>query len=285
MRNHTQLDIGSSQLGYRKVGNGPDIVFVHGWPLHRETWRNVVAHLPDYTCHMIDLPGSGTSIAAASTTISLRNHVDAVVAAVDVLDLDKVVLVGHDSGGMIARFVAHKLPDRVSALILIGTEIPFHHSPLIDRLQLAARIPGATTVLKRLMNTPRVARSNQLFGGCFWNRDLIEGDFRTEVLDLTFRDSQAVHRQLDILASYTTDLVDELADVHPILTCPTLFVWGQDDPFFPVDKARAMVDQFGGPTRFEVIQHAKLLVHEEHPEQFAVLCADFLANADVTPSS
>ncbi|MEE9417327.1 MAG: alpha/beta hydrolase [Acidimicrobiales bacterium] len=278
MNEQTHIDIGSSQLGYRKLGDGPDIVFIHGWPLHRETWRHVAAALPNYTCHLIDLPGSGASITPAATKVSLRGHVDAVVEAIEVLDLDEIVLVGQDSGGMVARFAMDRIGDSVSALILAGTEIPHHHPAVIDRLQMAAKLPGSASITARLMNTPRIVRSKQVLGGCFFDRDLIEGDFRTEVLDQTFRDKSVVKRQLEVLASYTSDVVDELAEVHPKIMCPTLLVWGKGDPFFPVGKARKMVEQFGGPTRFEVFDDARLLAHEEHPKRFAALCAEFLVD-------
>ena len=111
----THIDIGSNKLGYRKVGAGPDLVFIHGWPLHRETWRNVAAELRSFTCHLIDLPGSGASVTPASEKVSLEGHVDAIVKAVDALGLDRFVLVGNDSGGMIARFAAEKLGPRPSS--------------------------------------------------------------------------------------------------------------------------------------------------------------------------
>ena len=53
-------------------------------------------------------------------------------------------------------------------------------------------------------------------------------------------------------------------------------IWGEDDPFFPVDSARAMTSQLAGPTQFEVVPNAKLLVHEEHPQRFAELSRQFL---------
>ncbi len=279
MITQTHIDIGSSRLGYRKTGDGPDIVFVHGWPLHRETWRDVVLQLPGYTCHLIDLPGTGDSITPASTAVSLTGHVDAVVAAVEQLDLEDVVLVGQDSGGLIVRFATARMPGRVSALVLAGTEIPFSWPAAVTRLQLASRLPGSAGLTMRLINSPRIARSNLMFGGAFWNRDLIEGDIRTEVLDQTFRDRDAVQRQLDVLLTFNKKLINRLSEVHPEITCPTLFIWGEGDPFFPVDKARQMAEQFGGPTRFEVIEQARLLVHEEHPELFASLCAEFLTES------
>ena len=114
-------------------------------------------------------------------------------------------------------------------------------------------------------------------GGCFWNRDLIEGDFRTKVLDQTFTDDAVLTRQLEVLASYTSDVVDQLRETHANLTCPALLVWGKEDPFFPVGKAREMCDQFAGQTEFVALDDARLLVHEEYPAEFARLAAEFLS--------
>ncbi|MGI9604500.1 MAG: alpha/beta fold hydrolase [Acidimicrobiales bacterium] len=273
------IDIGSSRLGYRVAGDGPDLFFVHGWPLNRETWRNVVTALPDFRCHLVDLPGSGRTITPQGTAVSLRGHVDAVTAAIDVLGLGDVVLVGHDSGGLIARFVAEKRIDRTPALVLAGTEIPHHHPVQIDRLQMMTKLPGSVRITQRLINTPVIARSNQFLGSCFHDRVLIEGEFRTEVLDPNFRDKAVVARQLEMLHTYTTDFVDEVEATHANLTCPTLLVWGEADPYFPVTRAREMAEQFAGSTRFEVIEDARLLVHEEHPERFAELVRDFVNGA------
>ncbi|NOX30160.1 MAG: alpha/beta fold hydrolase, partial [Actinobacteria bacterium] len=215
MKTQSHLEIGSSKLAYRKTGEGPDIMFIHGWPLHRETWRDTVSRLPNYTCHLIDLPGTGATITPASTDVSLSGHIDAMVAAIEQLDLDDVVLVGQDSGGLIARYVTARVPERVSALVVTGTEIPFSWPAAITRLQLASRLPGSERLTMRLMNSPMFARSNLLFGGAFWNRDLLEGEFRTKVLDQTFRDREAVRRQLAVLLTFTKKLVNGLAEIHP----------------------------------------------------------------------
>lgn len=218
------------------------------------------------------------SLRATSSLANLTAGLDAIVSAVDVLGLDRFALVGNDSGRMIARFAAERLGNRVTALVLTGTEIPDHHPAQIDRLKFAARLPGSKAVTKALINNRRAARSNNLLGGCFWNRDLIEGDFRTEVLDQTFTNDAVLSRQLELLARYTTDVVDKLRATHANLDCPALLIWGERDPFFPVANAREMCNQFGGPTEFVAIPNARLLVHEEYPEEFARLTAVFLAD-------
>lgn len=49
---------------------------------------------------------------------------------------------------------------------------------------------------------------------------------------------------------------------------PVQLVWGQDDPFFPVERAREMVATFPD-ARLHVVPNAKLFCHEEKPAEVA----------------
>ena len=54
------LDIGpgKGQAAYRRVGSGPDVLFVHGWPVTSATFRLLLPHLVDHvTCHLDRPPG------------------------------------------------------------------------------------------------------------------------------------------------------------------------------------------------------------------------------------
>lgn len=56
------LDVGAGEVAYRSAGSGPDVLFVHGWPVSGATFRTLLPHLVDHvTCHIIDLPGAGSS--------------------------------------------------------------------------------------------------------------------------------------------------------------------------------------------------------------------------------
>src|SRR4029450_2272200 len=61
---------------------------------------------------------------------------------------------------------------------------------------------------------------------------------------------------LRYLGGLTWDEVDSLSRRHAGLKMPVLFLWGEDDRTFPVDRAEPMVRQLGGPTRFVRIPHA-----------------------------
>lgn len=65
-------------------GNGPDVLFVHGWPVSGATFRLPPPHLVDHvTCHVIDLPSAGSSRITPTTPLSIGQHVTSVRRVAD----------------------------------------------------------------------------------------------------------------------------------------------------------------------------------------------------------
>jgi len=282
---HGTIDVGHTHVSYEKTGSGPDLLFVHGWPLNGQTWRNVVPHFDGFTRYVIDLPGTGRSKATPDSPLTIRGHSETIVRVIDALEFDQVVLVGQDSGGMMCRFAAAERPDVVRALSLCGTEIPGVHAPLVKLFKQLAKLPGAKATFKANMGNRTIARTPMILGGTVHDKDLLDGELRTNLLDPILADDDAMEAVVKMIRDFSFDDIDALAEVHPKLTMPVLLVWGEEDPFFPVEKARAMTEQFGGPTEFVAIPKCKLLVHEEYPERFAELTRTFLAEqCGLTPT-
>lgn len=98
-----------------------DLVLIPGFWLDGDSWAEVAGPLRDagHTVHALTLPGL-ESRSADRRAITLRDHVDAVVAAVDSLE-PGVVLVGHSGGGAIAWAVADARPDRVASVVFVDS--------------------------------------------------------------------------------------------------------------------------------------------------------------------
>ena len=59
-----------SQLYYRKMGYGPGLVLIHGFPSDGEIWNAIQAELSEsFTLLIPDLPGSGKSILEGNVSI------------------------------------------------------------------------------------------------------------------------------------------------------------------------------------------------------------------------
>ncbi len=271
------VDLGHARVAHRVVGAGPDVLFVHGWPLHGLTWRDVVPHLASrYRCHVIDLPGAGVTTWTKDTPFGLEAHARTLVDTLDHLGLAKVALVGHDSGAAIARFAAAELAEPVSALVISGSELPGHR-PLLLRLLLAiARLPGGPRLLRATLGSRTLGRSILGWGACFHDVDRAEGEFRTLFVEPLVRDDAVFAGQLQLTKDWDWSALDRLADAHARLRAPALLLWGQGDPYFPAEKAAAMAPSLAGGARFVAYDDARLFVHEEHPARFAGEVAHFL---------
>ena len=275
-----QIDVGAASLAYRRSGTGPDVVFIHGWPLHGETWRAIVPRLASrFTCHVIDLPGTGTSVWSESTPITLRAHAAAVVRAVEALGLSTVGFVAHDSGAAIARLAAAELGARCFGLVLGNTEIPGYRPPALVAFVKLARIPGGWKLLPWLLRSRSLRRSGLGFGGCFHDRRLIGGEFTELFVEPLLRSPHAAEGQLALVRQFDWRVIDELAATHARITAPVSLIWGVDDPWFPLARARGMVEQFPGGAELVEMPDGKLFIHEERPAEWAEHAGRFLARA------
>ena len=98
-----------------------DLVLIPGFWLDGDSWKGVTPALEasGHTVHPMTLPGK-ESLDADRTGISLRDHVDAVIAFVDTLR-PGVVLVGHSGGGAIAYAVADARPDAIARIVYVDS--------------------------------------------------------------------------------------------------------------------------------------------------------------------
>jgi pimeloyl-ACP methyl ester carboxylesterase len=99
-----------------------DIILIPGLWLDGSSWDEVVPLLEQagHRTHALTLPGMESKDADRSK-ITLRDHIDAVIGAVDALE-ETVVLVGHSAGGPLAYAAADARPDRVVRIIYVGSE-------------------------------------------------------------------------------------------------------------------------------------------------------------------
>lgn len=262
------LDVGSGHVAYRRVGSGPDVLFVHGWPVSGATFRALLPHLaPHVTCHVLDLPGCGDSRFDADTPVSIDNHIHSVRRTLDLLGLDDVAVVGHDSGGLIAR---HALAGdrRLRAMGLVNTEQPQGLSFRFKLFLLPRGLPGFGAALGWVVGHRGLRRNKLILGDAFVDRSLLDGDFDELFLEPLHEQPARLDATMRILASFEERYVLELGDLHKKITVPVQLVWGERDPFFPVAWAREMVGTFPD-ARLHVVAGASLFAHEERPREVA----------------
>lgn len=107
-------------------GQGPAVLFCHGFPDTAETWRQQMQAVAEagYRAVALDMRGYGESYAPADPTLYTSLHiVGDLVGVLDALDIQSAVLVGHDWGADHAQRAMLMRPDRFHALVSLS--IPY----------------------------------------------------------------------------------------------------------------------------------------------------------------
>lgn len=109
-------------VGYSDDGNGPALVFVHGFLFDKTMWRPQIDHFTSlgYRVLCVDLVGFGGSTRTTGV-IPMSAHSNAITAVLDACGIAGAVLVGYSMGGQVVLDLVEAHPDRVTALILSDT--------------------------------------------------------------------------------------------------------------------------------------------------------------------
>jgi pimeloyl-ACP methyl ester carboxylesterase len=138
---------------------GQPLVFVHGWSCDRSYWRGQVEHFAArHRVVALDLAGHGES-GAGRERWTMPAFGDDVVAVIDELELEDVVLIGHSMGGDVITEAAVGLANRVSGLVWVDTYSSLGEPRTRERLEsfvapFRADFVTATRDLVRSMFVP-----------------------------------------------------------------------------------------------------------------------------------
>lgn len=262
------LDLGHARLPYWVVGDGPDLVLVHGWPVDARTWRRIVPILAEhFTCHIIDLPGAGRSTWTADTPRGCDGLTSSLAEAIEKMELvDRFGFVAFDSGGGFARKVAAQMPERVAGLALGNTETPKDYSRLFLAALRNGRRFGAKLAMWLGLQLGSVRERA-------WETSATDPVLREELAELFVRPLARDRRRFSgafVLADgLRAEDFDGCYEAHQKIAAPVRLIWGTADPWFKLEAARRMLAQFAGPASLVEVSGGKLFAHEEFPGTFA----------------
>jgi pimeloyl-ACP methyl ester carboxylesterase len=196
--------------------SGPPVVFLHGAGGSHQHWLYQVRDLASPACAP-DLPAHGRS--AGPGFVRIAAYGDWVVAFLDSLGLERVVIAGHSMGGAIALDVALRHPDRVGGLGLIST---------------GARLPVSPALLAGLRDDP--ARTIRLITEWSFGRQV-----PSEMVEMGHEQMAAVLPQVlygDFAACDVFDVRDRLGEI----AVPSAVVCGIHDRMMPARHSVALRD-------------------------------------------
>jgi pimeloyl-ACP methyl ester carboxylesterase len=215
---------------YEDAGEGPVVVFIHGYAGDIGTWQYQVPALVEagFRAVRYDVRGHGRSMIApegytwenySSDLGDLLDRVNVERPTTESLAVDAVHVVGISMGGGIALQFALDFPERVRSLTLVDSTLPgFTYSGetsrRIEELVAAVRSEGARAAFERVwLNHP-------FFDGVRRHPDRF-AELRETILEFQAPDMREGARPLD----YQATVADRLSRV----AAPTLVMVGEND--------------------------------------------------------
>jgi pimeloyl-ACP methyl ester carboxylesterase len=274
------LDLHGHCVSYRRAGEGPTILLIHGVAGSSQQWEPAMKLLSrDFTVLAPDLLGHGRS-AKPRGDYSLGAYAAGLRDLTVALGIDSATVVGHSLGGGIALQFAYQFPERAERLTLVssgglGREVHF--------LLRAATLPGSELVLP-LISNDRVRDAGTAVSGLLGRLGLRTGpdiaEFARGYATLADGDARSAFlHTLRAVIDHGGQRVNATDRLYLAEDMPTLIVWGRRDPIIPV--AHAGVAHRGMPgSRLEVFDQAGHFPQLDEPDRFADALADFVTTTE-----
>lgn len=253
------------------AGDGTPIVLVHGFGGAASNWVELAGALARSRRVLVpDLPGHGGSSALAATP-SLAPYADRVALVAEHEGFLPAAFAGHSLGAVVAVRIAERRPDAVAALVLVA----------------AAGISSGTRRAKWIIKVVALTQPGRLiapFAATLARSPLLrrltfDGWATADATALTplaaegFLAPPALHTDVLGAAEALTaeDPRQALARIH----CPSLVIWGADDPQVPLGDAFDYARRLQAPLR--VVAGCGHLVIAERPDACLDAIESFLA--------
>lgn len=249
------------RLYIKTIGEGPDLVMLHGWAMHSGIWSSVQAQLSSkFRLHLIDLPGHGHNTAIPA--FSLEEMVKVIAANLP----SSCILCGWSLGGQVAIKLALGLPKQINKLVLVATTPSF-----IKREHWQWGMEETTVQLfmsnleKQYVQTINRFFTLQMKGSCDSSTMLTQ--LRNNFFGSLKPNEQSLKAGLQILV--TTDLREEVSK----LTLPVLLIHGKNDVITDCEASEWMHQQLID-SKLDLYQRCGHAPFLSYPNQFVASLYD-----------
>jgi pimeloyl-ACP methyl ester carboxylesterase len=273
------IDISAGTIHYEATGpeDGRPVVFVHGYMMGAQLWRQVGLRLADrgLRCIAPTWPlGAHPQPLRPGADRTINGVAGMAAEVLAALDLEDVVLVGNDTGGVVTQLVAVHHPERLGALVLTSCDA-FEHfpPPILKPVILAAKSKTTFKTVAQAMRVP-AARKRAFDGLAHRNID----DLTAEWVRPGLSDPAIAEDLRQFTLSMRTEVTTGVAARLHEFEKPALVAWSADDVFFELGDGERLAAIIPN-ARLEVIEGARTFSMVDQPQRLADLLSSIAVRA------
>jgi epoxide hydrolase 4 len=272
-------------IHYIEAGSGPLVVLLHGFPEFWYGWREQIAPLAEAGYRVIapDLRGYNLSgkprELSAYTVAAVAGDIGALIGKLAASN-ERVFLVGHDWGGIMAWVVAMMFPERIARLAVLNAPHP-------SAVRAAARKPAQMLrfwyqFFFQLPWLPeRMLRANEFrtLRGVLRKQSMNKAAINREVLS-EYVEAWSQPGAITAMLAYYRAAFRRRSGVPrgsaKRIEMPALLIWGLRDPFFTREAMESSV-KWVPALRIEKLPDAGHFVQSDDPARVNALLLEFFS--------
>jgi pimeloyl-ACP methyl ester carboxylesterase len=265
-----RLEVGEYSVHYLTGGEGPAVLFVHGWLESSWCWKRITDLFPSRSrVFAVDLLGFGeTTVPEEETPFDIFHNTDVVEALIRERIQEPVHLISHSMGGMVALLIATRFPELVQSLTLISAPIDGPHS-VSQVLQLAA-LPIVRDSTYRLLRSRGLTR---LLANFFVHK--------VAVPERMIAEAQRVSHAA-IFGSAHSIIQNNLEPYLRNVRVPTLVLFGDKDRVIDMSQGALAADRIRD-VEFRILRNCGHCPNIEEPDKVSALLLRFMADVPDIP--
>jgi proline iminopeptidase len=278
------LEINGTSLFFKTMGSGEPIVVLHGGPGfdHRQFLPYIWELAEKHKVILYDQRGTGLSSGLIdSSSISIDSFIGDIEGIREAFGIEKMNLLGHSWGGILAMHYAIRHPEILKSLVLCSTAASYESFGEMRATYEANRLPGDAELLQEIYSSEEFQKGDPKAVERFWRvffKPYFADQELASKLDLQFTPNSI--RNGNEVAGLILQSVGEF-DLHEdlkVIRCPTLVIHGDADPM-PVKYAEMIHDSIDD-SELVIANGAGHWLFVDATDTFRSSVLDFLAEVE-----
>jgi len=280
-KNEGTIRVAGASLFFKSIGSGEPVVVLHGGPGLDHTYLlpQLSPLAKHHTLIFYDQRASGKSTGSVdSATITINQFVEDLEEFRKAMKIEKLNLLGHSWGGLLAMDYAIKYPQCVKSLILANSVGATQESWIdASKNRERRRTPHDSASLKQIMSSSEFVKGDlttmrrfakMFFRSYFHNQSLGE----SLSVDFTEQTARNLFAIFGLMGKYWSsyNIAKDLKELH----CPTLILYSDDD-IIPSVYSQQLNEYIPG-SKLALLKNCGHFSFIEAPKEFFGECEKFL---------
>lgn len=275
---YTFQQVDANQLSFRiaTAGSGDRLLLcLHGFPESAMSWRHQIVPLAraGYRVWAPDLRGyAGTTRPTGLDAYHIDRLLEDVTALIDASKAQRVILVGHDWGGIIAWYYAMRQPTSVEALVVLNAPHPACFEREVRRWRQLRR-----SWYMLMFQIPRLPEAVLGAGharaiGTIFEIMRVRPEYLSDDVVHLYRQQACEPGALTAMLNYYRAALRGGGAArqrklgYPVINVPTLVIWGLQDEALVQQNLEAL-NQFVANLTILMMDRAGHFVHQDEPQR------------------